>query len=88
VSTTVLFITVDAETVKLPGQAHFGIRTGNEKFWEVFGGNANGGVWSITDSAVPQLPGWSGPVNLKSSETTCVLFEQDLIVPFILDLPP
>lgn len=88
VSTTVLFMTVDAETVKLPGQAHFGIRTGNEKFWEVFGGNANGGVWNITDSAVPQLPGWSGPVNLKSIETTCVRFEQDMIVPFNLDLPP
>jgi hypothetical protein len=44
VSTIVLFMTVDAETVKLPGHAHFGIRTGNEKLWEVFGGNANGGV--------------------------------------------
>jgi len=57
VSTTVLFMTVDAETVKLPGQAPLGISTGNEKFWEVLGGNANGGVWSITDSAFPQLRG-------------------------------
>lgn len=88
VSTTVLFMTVDSVTVKLPGQAHLGIRTGSEKFWEVFGGNANGGVWNITDSAVPQLPGWSGPVSLKSSETTCVLFEHELIVPFILVVPP
>jgi hypothetical protein len=81
-------MTVDAETVKLPGQAHFGIRTGNEKFWEVFGGSANGGVRSITDSAVPQLLGWSGPVSSKSSEMTCVLFEQDMIVPFILVVLP
>ena len=88
VSTTIFFITVDSDTVKLPGQAHFGIFTGNEKLWEVPGANANGGVRSTTDSAVPQLPGWSGPVSLKSSETICVLFEHELIVPFILVVPP
>jgi hypothetical protein len=81
-------MTVDSDTVKLPVQAHLGICSGNEKFCDVFGGSATGGVRRITDSAVPQLPGWSGPVSLKSSETTWVVFEHDMISPFSLVVPP
>ena len=82
------FTSVEPEIVKLPGHAHFGIVMGRETLRELPGGNANGGVRNMTDSDVPQLKGWSGPVNLNWIEIVCVVFAQDMKSAVTLVVPP
>ena len=46
----------------------------------VFGVSVKDGVLNDTEFALPQLAGWSGPVNVNLTTTICVVLAQALYV--------